>query len=319
MDYEQLPEHYKESNRATVRGIPKKLAAAGYVMIPSRSNDPPFSFPGADLERLAELEHELWLESRLADGWQPGQPVPEDPKRHPNLVPWNAISEAVKQSDRDSRHRHPANSVSRRLRHRPSGRYRRRRAFVTRRTPVCAGVTGHRVLAEIDRVTAGIDDALNRVAAVFADRPVTVVSSLAEGADRLVAERALTRPDAALIAVLPLPPDEYECDFEEAASRDEFRRLLALAAEVIVSAANAGSREAAYERAGRAVLDRSDVLIAVWDGEPSQGPGGTADIVAEARARRLPLAWIRAGNRKPGTGEATSLAETQGLVTWEHW
>jgi hypothetical protein len=53
------------------------------------------------------------------------------------------------------------------------------------------------------------------------------------------------------------------------------------------------SREDAYERAGRYVVDRSDAIIALWDGEPARGQGGTAAIVAYARKRGVPLVWIR--------------------------
>jgi hypothetical protein len=37
--------------------------------------------------------------------------------------------------------------------------------------------------------------------------------------------------------------------------------------------------------AGRVVVDRSSVLVAAWDGQPSRGLGGTADVVAYARER----------------------------------
>lgn len=99
--YKDLPEMYKESNRVTVRTIPKKLAAAGYVMIPSRSNEPPFAFPGDALERLARFEHELWMKAKLADGWELGRPTPEYPKRNEYLVKWEQVPEGIKQIDRD--------------------------------------------------------------------------------------------------------------------------------------------------------------------------------------------------------------------------
>ena len=38
---------------------------------------------------------------------------------------------------------------------------------------------------------------------------------------------------------------------------------------------------------GRAVVDCSSVLVAVWDGQPSRGLSGTADVVAYARERRV--------------------------------
>jgi hypothetical protein len=37
------------------------------------------------------------------------------------------------------------------------------------------------------------------------------------------------------------------------------------------------------------------VLIALWDGQPSRGKGGTAEIVAYARQRGIPVVWIDAG------------------------
>lgn len=59
--------------------------------------------------------------------------------------------------------------------------------------------------------------------------------------------------------------------------------------------------------------------IAVWDGQEAQGQGGTAAIVAQARQRGLPLAWIRAGNRRPGTQEPMILGEEQGKVSFERF
>jgi hypothetical protein len=99
--YDELPEIYKESNRVTVRTIPQKLAAAGYVMIPARSNERPLTFPGEDLEKLARFEHELWMADKLASGFTLGTPTPDDPKRNEYLVPWEKVPEEIKRIDRD--------------------------------------------------------------------------------------------------------------------------------------------------------------------------------------------------------------------------
>jgi hypothetical protein len=99
--YADLPETYKEANRVNVRNIPKKLAAAGYVMIPSRSSEPPLEFPPDDLETLARLEHELWMAERLAAGFTLGMPTDEDPRRNPYLVEWQEVPEEIKNTDRD--------------------------------------------------------------------------------------------------------------------------------------------------------------------------------------------------------------------------
>jgi hypothetical protein len=147
-------------------------------------------------------------------------------------------------------------------------------------THVRIGVTGHRAFLHLHDVVTALEAVLDRVVPSGAD--VTVVSSLAEGADRLVADVVLTRPRSRLEAVLPFPGEEYSVDFGSADARDEFLRLVDRADHVDVVDPGDGSREDAYERAGRAVVDRSDVLIALWDGEPARGRAGCAEIVQYA-------------------------------------
>ncbi|MGN6693991.1 MAG: hypothetical protein ACTHN0_07425 [Aquihabitans sp.] len=148
---------------------------------------------------------------------------------------------------------------------------------------VWVGVTGHRDLARPDDVAAAVDAVLDALAA---DGQVLVaVSGLAEGADRIVAQRVLARPGGRLVALLPLDPADYVADFADVASVQEFTDLLAAADEYEVirgAPSDDWTREAAYERAGHAMLDRSDVLLALWDGEPGRGRGGTAEMVFEA-------------------------------------
>ena len=149
------------------------------------------------------------------------------------------------------------------------------------------GVTGHRAFDDVEGVTAAVDAVLDKFEA-----PLEVRSSLAEGADRLVVERALRRSGTRLVAVLPLPADDYEDDFDGTVA--EFRRLLDAAADVEVVAPQP-TREAAYERAGHVVVEGSDVLVALWDGAGSRGQGGTAEIVEYARARGVPVEVVAVG------------------------
>jgi len=182
---------------------------------------------------------------------------------------------------------------------------------------IVIGVTGHRILSEVEKIKAGIDEALDYIAHRFAGEPITVVSSLAEGADRLVALSALSRAGARLRAVLPMPEQEYLADFKSSESKEEFLSLLARADEVVELSPPA-DRDEAYEAAGESMLSQSDVLIAVWDGRREQGRGGTGQMVATARSRRMPIAWVKAGNRRPGTSEATTLGPEQGEVIFEN-
>ena len=157
------------------------------------------------------------------------------------------------------------------------------------------GVTGHRRLTDpaalVPAIRAAVQGVVDRFLGPGAEPALLVISALAEGADRLVAAEVLARPDATLEAVLPLPPGDYLDDFTGDASKAEFTEMLGRATSVWV-ARPGGSRDEAYERAGRHVVDRADVLIALWDGEPPRGRGGTATVVSYARAQGVPVAWV---------------------------
>lgn len=156
------------------------------------------------------------------------------------------------------------------------------------------GVTGHRALARPEAVAAEVDAVLDRLVA-GSGQTIVVVSGLAEGADRLVARQVLARSGARLVALLPFEPVDYVVDFADAASVEEFTDLLAGADEheVITGApSDDWTREAAYERAGHAMLDRCDVLVALWDGQPAKGRGGTAEMVFEANLIGRPVEVI---------------------------
>jgi hypothetical protein len=133
--------------------------------------------------------------------------------------------------------------------------------------------------------------------ASFSEAPpaVTLISSLAEGADRIAARAAL---DAgfALDVVLPCPTPTYAETFGDDASREEFAALLARARSTLIlplagdSALPLDERlPAAFEAAGLTVLAQSDILVAVWDGKPAEGRGGTGQIVEEAARRGAPI------------------------------
>lgn len=167
------------------------------------------------------------------------------------------------------------------------------------------GVIGHRpnrlpegagnwLDAQIGPILAAIREAgLNAArhhAHFFSTEPARfhVVSALAEGSDRIGARLGLQQ-DFMLAAPLPFPAPDYEKDFASEESKGEFRLLLSQAASVLEFAGDRREEAKAYERAGIAVLDASDLLIAIWDGEPSAGRGGTTELVYEAARRGMPV------------------------------
>jgi hypothetical protein len=122
------------------------------------------------------------------------------------------------------------------------------------------------------------------------DKPV-VVSSLAEGSDRIVAEAGLAA-GFDLEAVLPFHRAEYARDFDTQASRVEFDQLLTRASTVVELEGAANDRPHAYEAAGLFMLAKINLLVAIWDGEMAAGIGGTAEIVGRAVANGIVVLWI---------------------------
>lgn len=162
---------------------------------------------------------------------------------------------------------------------------------------VRVGVTGHLAFDNAAELAEWVAKALAVIRAELApdaSTPMawTVVSSLAEGADRLVADAVLAEPDSRLEVPLPLLAEEYLADFKQPASQADFKRLLRRAA-VVIPAPRFADRDDAYEWASHAMVGRSDIVIALWDGEPGRGVGGTGATVGFARRHGRPVVHIR--------------------------
>ncbi|WP_326552527.1 hypothetical protein [Micromonospora sp. NBC_01813] len=150
------------------------------------------------------------------------------------------------------------------------------------------GVTGHIGLTSCSRplIRAALREALHEVRRRTGGRPLHGLTCLAEGADQLFAQEMLVA-GATFDVVLPAP--DYRWRGIRPARRRAFDALLEQARSV--SYACEVSDDEAYAAAGRRVLDRCDLLFAVWDGSAG-GIGGTAEVVAEARRRGVAVEVI---------------------------
>jgi hypothetical protein len=151
------------------------------------------------------------------------------------------------------------------------------------------GVTGHQRLDDSSAwswVTATIDRELDVV-----EPPLVAITSLAIGADQLLARLVLKR-GGAIEAVLPY--ENLERSFAEA-DLPSFRELRDQATLEMLQ--TRGDDEDAYLAAGKRVVDRSDLLIAVWNGKPAKGKGGTGDIVQYALEHGVPTVHINPTDR----------------------
>lgn len=177
---------------------------------------------------------------------------------------------------------------------------------MTARPTLRIGVTGHRLnrlaAARCDAVRdalAGLFDVLGRGAE--AGR-LELLSPLAEGSDRLAAEAM--PPGWRLTVLLPMAAAEYERDFlkpgeTESASLAAFRALCASAVSVTALPPIAGAdprsragRDLSYAALGARLVREVDLLVAVWNGRPAEGPGGTAGVVEEAVDLGVPVLRI---------------------------
>lgn len=146
------------------------------------------------------------------------------------------------------------------------------------------GVTGHQQLEDSKAwtwVTRVMRDELARV-----PPPLIGVTSLAVGADQLLA-RLVLEVGGTIYAVLPFADIERSFSPEDVPA---YRELLRQATVEVLD--THGTDEDAYLAAGQKVVELSDIVLAVWNGKPAKGRGGTADVVAYAIRRGVPLIHI---------------------------
>ena len=154
------------------------------------------------------------------------------------------------------------------------------------------GITGHQKLPQLSDWD-WVNVEMRRVLEAL-DPPLIGISSLAVGADQLFAEVVLER-GGTLEVVIPF--EGYDDKFTQREDRETYLSLLASASDVEVLD-KFGSEEEAYLTAGERVCDRSDFLLAVWDGQPAAGLGGTADIVQYARDSQKKLIHLNTLTRE---------------------
>lgn len=191
------------------------------------------------------------------------------------------------------------------------------------------GITGHRFIpqSEISRINAQLGKLLNeisraaesitlhgRLVGLFTDQPtLRLVSCLSEGSDRIAAKLALANKYT-LQAILPFPLGSpgHALDLqgkEKDESLQELRQLCGSSESILqlspdipvwlkgknIWANNeeaSAFRQEAFLAASCEMLQFSDLLVAIWNGEPQPWQGGTFDTILRAIRRGLPVCLI---------------------------
>lgn len=150
------------------------------------------------------------------------------------------------------------------------------------------GVTGHQSIPQMatEFIRRGFMDELCLESS--SENSLVGFTSLAAGADQMFAELVLAVGGQLHVVI---PSARYESTFDRNAVR-KYRQLLKQAMDVERLEYPEPSDEA-FWAAGRLIVEQVDRLLAVWDGCPSRGLGGTADVVRYAHecGRDVKVIW----------------------------
>lgn len=148
-------------------------------------------------------------------------------------------------------------------------------------TPPTISVTGHRRLPYTapSRIRGAVHELVDRFPGA------TWLTGGSVGADQLVAEELLNLGQRVEL-VLPFAPDVQSAQW----TADQRRRLLEHVERVAgVEIMRGDYHEAGYRERNQRLVERADLLFAVWRGGVC---GGTAFTVKEAIKRGVPIYWL---------------------------
>ena len=284
--YATLAEPGRSSNRKVADHLGTKLRAIGCSTSDSVSSD--FSFSEKEALLLARMEHNRWCTEKIASGWRHGPERIESAKLNPIIGRWEDLDFVEQKPQIDE------------IKLLPGLLARKLGQGIVRDFRI--GVTGHRPhklnLSDADLVRA-IDDALADIVKKHSGARLIIVSPLAEGADRLVAQRAMKKFGMVLHVPLPLPFELYQTDFSSRESVEEFKAMVGTAEVYFELPMRFGNqqeltshidgsvnekRNNQYALAGAYMVQYCDEMLAVYDGKPEGGVGGTGQIVRWRKA-----------------------------------
>ncbi|EED31768.1 TrkA-N domain family protein [gamma proteobacterium NOR5-3] len=102
--WSELPPHKKKANQNAASHMDVKLRLCNCTALSRHAADPDTEFPPSNemLEKLAQLEHRRWMADKYLSGYSYGDTRDEDRMLHPDLVPWESLSESDKDKDREN-------------------------------------------------------------------------------------------------------------------------------------------------------------------------------------------------------------------------
>lgn len=99
--FDDLPEDEKEQNYDAARQIEAQLRQARFRIVKAESaGETTLQIPTNEIEKLAQLEHDRWLNLKRSKGWQWAPESDKSAKKHKLLVEWSQLKDSDKKKDR---------------------------------------------------------------------------------------------------------------------------------------------------------------------------------------------------------------------------
>ncbi len=151
------------------------------------------------------------------------------------------------------------------------------------------GASGHRDLGDEEARQFAVQSVRALLSSYSQRYPDLVLCApLAIGADQLCIQTAL---DLHIPVEAALPSEQYETHYASEEELETYRRLLRQCRAVHIQPFPAPNDDA-YLANGQWIVDHSDLVFLIWNGQPSGGRGGTADIASHAWRTGCPFIHI---------------------------
>ena len=285
--WEDLSDDEREQSRSQAGDIEHKLALINRrLAVPGQ----PLEFSEREIELLARVEHDRWTMVELGRGYTHGHERRDDePKTHPDLVPWEELDADAWEKDR---------AVVRAI---PELLKAAQFGVETRPLVVRLGVVGHERLANqtqlVNRLREVTSRIINSVACHLGPdhrgvRFSLVITGWGEATQlrEFVRTEPATFGDADVVRVRPvLAPPSSDSREPAGTTEVEDERSLDVAAGVYRDA-----EDEHWSRLAEEVADRSDIVMVVsarngmFGGSRDDVPFGATEIAKYSRDRRFP-------------------------------
>ncbi|MGH8547727.1 MAG: RyR domain-containing protein [Methylococcales bacterium] len=188
----RLDVSYRQASRHQADHMTAKIAAIDCRIVPEQESEF-FVFDPREVEKLARIEHDRWSADRHLNGWKYGPVRDNEKKIHPELIPYDELSEDMKDLDRYTVRLMPALLA--------------RKGLAIRRNLIVAVIPASNGCKPGDRCIESVDSIFRRLTDRYPDRSLVVAINLADESQRILAVRAMRKFRAALWSLIGEPLD----------------------------------------------------------------------------------------------------------------